>query len=308
MSESLIERFRSNPVLKPDPHIHWRSRNVFNCGVVKDGDGLLKMLFRASHTEDQAFSDCGLAISLDGYDWYTLDKPVLRCGFNRYCSRGIEDPRIVKWIDDWYYVFATACSEVGGRIGIWKTRNFLDYMWIGIPFDWEDKDACIISEPINNCVYLLHRRAPDIWLSETEDFSLKGGWGNSFKLLSANAWTDPIGGKPSIKIGLAGQPIKTPGGWLVIVHVVFERGNRAVYTLSFIVLDLNNPRYIKYIHPSLILSPTEPYEMIGSVPMVCFSNAIIDATEDYLYIYWGCADTVICGGRIIKKKLSMCYE
>ena len=70
-------------------------------------------------------------------------------------------------------MFATACSPKGSRIGIWRTKNFFEYEWVGIPFDREDKDAAIIPEKINGYVYLLHRQEPDIWISRTKDMELK---------------------------------------------------------------------------------------------------------------------------------------
>jgi len=99
--EILIERFKNNPLIVPDPNSRWMNKNVFNCGVIIDDDRLYKMLFRAAWTEDQSMSDCGLAFSVEGTKWYVLDKPVLKCGMNDHCTRGIEDPRIIKWIDGW---------------------------------------------------------------------------------------------------------------------------------------------------------------------------------------------------------------
>lgn len=306
-----IERFKNNPLLEPDSHHTWMSKNVFNCGVIIDDDGLYKMLFRAAWTEDQSMSDCGLAFSTEGTIWYVLDKPVLKCGMNDYCTRGIEDPRIVKWVDGWKYIFATACSPMGGRVGIWRTKNFLEFEWVGIPFDQEDKDASIFPEPIDGWAYLLHRKAPHIWISRTRDLTLKTGWQHSQILTRKKGWyTSPNTGNLPDKIGIAGPPIKTPKGWLVIVHVVHGKGENMfnrVYSLGFMVLNFRDPTKVEYIYPSPILWPTEKYEIIGAVPVVCFSNAVVDPGGDSLYIYWGGADKVICGGKLLKEDLPMCY-
>lgn len=310
--EIYIERFKNNPLLRPDPNKAWMSKNVFNCGVILDDDGLYKMLFRAAGTDNQSMSDCGLALSADGMNWSALDKPVLKCGFNEHCAWGIEDPRVVKWIDGWKYVVATAYSFLGWRIGIWRTRNFLEYEWVGLPFNHKDKDASIFPEPINGWwAYLIHRKAPHIWISRTRDLSLKSGWQDSRILIKKNRfYRSPNTGNLPRVIGLAGPPIKTPKGWLVIVHIAHGRGENMfnrVYSLSFMVLNLLDPTKIEYIHPSPILWPTENYEIIGAVPVVCFSNGALDPGGDCLYVYWGGADTVVCGGRLLKKNLSMCY-
>jgi len=324
--EILVERFFESPLLTP-ADVDWVRENypkkdwgVLNCGVIFDKkDNHYKMLFRGGAG---AFADVGFAESEDGINWQALkEKPVLKHSdnnfWNEYCRRGIEDPRIVKWIDDYYYVFATACSEpdpatrVTGRVGIWRTRNFLDFKLIAIPFEWEDKDASIFPEPINDWAYLIHRRSPHIWISRTKDMTLKSGWQDSQILSSKDDWyKSPITGNTSVKIGIAGPPIKTPKGWLLIVHVVHEKGENMfnrVYSLGFMVLDLQNPTKIKYIYPAPILWPTEKYEIMGAVPVVCFSNATVDPGAAALYIYYGGADTVICGGRLYKKDLPMCY-
>ena len=324
--EILVERFVENPLLTP-ADVDWVRKNypkkdwgVLNCGVVFDKQSnTYKMLFRGGAGP---FADIGFAESKNGIDWQARkEEPVLKHTdnnfWNGYCRRGIEDPRIVKWIDDYYYVFTTACSEpdpvtrVTGRVGIWQTRNFLDFKWIAAAFEWEDKDASIFPEPIDGWAYLIHRKAPHIWISRTRDLTLKTGWQDSQILSSKDNWyKSPITGNAPAKNGIAGPPIRTPKGWLAITHVVHGKGENRfnrVYSLGFMVLNLLNPTKIEYIHPSPILWPTEKYEIVGAVPVVCFSNAIIDPGSDSLYIYWGGADTVICGGRLYKKDLPMCY-
>jgi len=321
--EILVERFSENPLLTP-ADVGWVRKNypkkdwgVLNCGVIFDKKGShYKMLFRGGAG---AFADIGLAVSEDGVTWQAEEKPVLKHSdnnfWNGYCERGIEDPRIVEWIDEWYYIFATACSEkdpvtrVAGRVGIWRTRNFLDWEWVGIPFDQEDKDASIFPEPINGWAYLIHRKAPHIWISRTRDMLLKTGWKDS-QILSKDWYKSPVTGNAPEKNGIAGPPIRTPKGWLVITHIVHGKGENRfnrVYSLSFMVLNLDNPTKIEYQHPAPILWPTEKYEMDGCVPVVCFSNATVDHQEDFLEIFYGGADTVIAGGRLYKKDLPMCY-
>lgn len=296
----------------PDQGRPWMSKNVFNPGVIIDDDGIYKMLFRAAGTVDQSMSNCGLSLSVDGRSkWYTLDKPVLNCGFNDHCVLGIEDPRIVKWIDGYKYIFATAYSNPYGTVGIWRTKHFLESEWVGIPFYQDDKDAAVFPEPIDGWACLLHRKPPHIWLSRTRDLTLKSGWQDSRILVETGAfYRSPNTGNLPTRIGIAGPPIKTPKGWLVIVHVFHGQGENAfdrVYSLGFMVLNLQDPSKIEYIHLDPILWPTEKYELEGAVPVVCFSNAIVDPGGDSLYVYYGGADTVIGGGELFKEDLPMCY-
>ena len=326
----LIKRFKENPLLKPRD-VPWvnkyplKERAVLNCGVIFDKiNREYKMLFRGG---SGSFSDIGLAISKDGIKWRVHPDPVLKHQnnnyWNNYCRHGIEDPRIVKWIDNYYYIFATAYNNVysktnaKAKIGIWKTKDFFNYQLISIPFhQWEDKNGAIFSEPIKEWVYLLHRRDPDIWISRTRDLSLKKGWQDSKILIQRNQWYDnskitKMGNLSLYKIGIAGPPLKTPKSWLVITHVVHGKEENIykerIYSLGFMTLDLENPFKIKYIHPEPILWPEKEYELKGNVNVVCFSCATVDTGDDDLYIYWGGADTVIVGGKLAKKDLPMCY-
>jgi len=318
MKEIQIKRFGNNPLLEPDQSRPWMSRNVFNCGVVIDDDGLYIMLFRGAWTEDQSMSDLGLAISVEGKKWYVLDKPVLKCGFNDHCSQGIRDPRIVKWIDGWYYIFTTAFSAAGVKIGVWRTKKFFEFEWVGIPLNQEDNNASIFPEPIGGFAYLIHRKIPHIWISRTRDMSLKSGWQDSQILINKDQfYQHPKHNVSPNKIGIAGPPIKTPKGWLLITHVVHRFDKEITkyslllnqsYSLGFVVLDLKDPTKVLYIHPKPILWPEERHEIVGLAPNVVFSCAIVDPGGDSLYIYWGGADTVICGGRLMKEDLPMCYE
>jgi len=303
--------------LEPDQSHAWMSKNVFNCGVIIDDDGLWKMLFRGAWTEDQSMSDLGLAISSDGEKWYVLDKPVLECGFNHHCTEGIRDPRIVKWVDGWYYVFTTVYSLVGARVGIWKTKNFLEFEWIGVPFDYDDANSAIFPETIGGWAYLLHRKPPHIRIARTRDLTLKGGWRDDRVLIKGNQfYSHPDHKVTPAKIGIAGPPIKTPKGWLLITHVCHRYDPKItkhplllyqMYSLGFAVLDLEDPTKVLYIHKEPILWPEERHEIVGLVPNVVFSCATVDAGGDSIYIYWGGADTVICGGRLMKEDLPMCY-
>ncbi len=312
-----IERFKENPLIVPDIGIKWMSLNAFNPGVIIGDDGIYRMLVRGAWTPTQVGSDLGLAISNDGINWVISKEPVLQCGFNKYCTMGIEDPRIVKWIDGFYYVLTTVCSPSDIMIGMWKTKDFLrhHFEWVGIPFNQNDKDASIFPEPINGLAYLLHRTDIHIWISRTNDMTLKTGWRRSRILTNKDEWyKSPISGIVPDKIGIAGPPIRTPGGWLVITHVVHKKGenryNRA-YSLGLMLLNSDDPTIVEYIHPKPILWPETNYELNGSVPIVCFCNAIVDPDpgndKGEFHLYYGSADTSICGGKLYKKDLPMCY-
>lgn len=307
-----IERFGDNPLIFPQDARQWMSVAVMNCSVNMTDDGRFKMLFRATGRPDHLESSLGFAFSDDGRRWVLSESPVLKSGSNQYCRLGVEDPRTVRWIDGYYYVFTTVLpnkNEKGLviRLGIWRTKNFHDFEWVGMPFDEENKNAAIFPEPIGGFAYLLHRRGcRDIWISRTDDLTLRQGWRDSQVLIKKEAfYAHPENGSAPNKIGIAGPPVKTPKGWLSLVHV---RHEPQMYTLGFMVLDRLDPTRVIYVHPEPILRPEMLYErLVGCVPNVVFSCATVDVNQDDLYVYWGGADTVINGGLIHKKNLPMCY-
>lgn len=315
--EILIERFKENPLLVPDSHCVWMSTNIFNPGVVIGDDGVWRMLVRGASTPDQSLSSLGLALSTDGIRWNLLSKPVLLCSVNGDCTFGIRDPRIVEW-EGSYYVFVTviSSSDRGTRVGIFRTDNFFEYEWIGTPFDEVDANAAVFPQVINGWAYLLHRLPPHIRIARTRDLTLKGGWQDDQVLVNKNQfYLHPDRGVEPTKIGIAGPPIRTPKGWLVITHVVHRYDPKITkysflihrsYSLSFMVLDIDDPTKILYVHDRPILWPEERHEIVGTVPNVVYSCATVDTGKD-LVIYWGGADTVICGGRLPKTALPMCY-
>lgn len=320
----LIRRFPENPLITPED-VPWLKhypkfwRGVNNCGVIYDPETkLFKMLLRGG---TRIFSQVGYAESEDGIkNWRIAPRPVLRFADNGFWRgqtlAGIEDPRIVKWIDGYYYIFATACSAIYhlsngriGQLGVWRTKDFSRFEWVGRPIKGDSKNAAIFSQPIGDSAFLLYRKLPNIWISRTQDYTLKTGWTERRLLLTTQQiFRSPITGNVAKKIGLAGPPIKTDKGWLVIFHANFGREEKFLYSyrLGFMVLVLNNPREIKYLHPEPIICPERPEEIFGLTPNVCFSCATIDY-GDKIYFYWGGADTVICGGYLSKKDLSMCY-
>jgi len=156
----LIQRFTENPLITPED-VPWvqkqyskKWQGVFNCGVIYNPEKkVFEMLFRGGAMHQ---SDLGYAWSKNGITgWEIKPYPVLRYRdkfFWRLHALGIEDPRIVKW-QDYYYIFATAATLkyylMGGRygrLGIWRTKDFENFEWIGTPLkdQPESKNAAII--------------------------------------------------------------------------------------------------------------------------------------------------------------------
>lgn len=293
-----VVRFKENPLIVPNSTVSWMTENAFNPGAVREKDKFYLLIRGGIYRRQQRYSNIGLAISDDGISWNVYKEPLLRyTDFKHVTENGIEDPRIISWCG-YYYIFATACHKYYERVGIWRSRHVCEgWEFLGIPFDWQDKDACIIPEEINDKVYMIHRIHPNMWISETENKELKGIWKNSRVLFRANDAT--LDGKIPYKIGLNGPPMKLGSDWFVMFHSVYDP---IEYRNSFMILDGNNPRRIKYVHPYSILKPKLNCEKWGAVPYVCFNNGIVDMGDRW-YLYWGGADTVICGGYLLKEEI-----
>lgn len=294
-SEIKLERIE-RPIIEPSEKIFGMRKSTFNPGVVYH-NGKFIMLIRGSDEESGTHSNLFYAESSDGYEFEIEPNPVLVHGkdeWGSYSTKGIEDPRIVRWNEFWY-VFATAWSERGTRVGIWRTKDFYSWEWIGIPHDKDDKNASILNRLIDNKVYLIDRIEPHMWISYTDDFSLKSGWKDHKVLMEKDlAYKSPLSGVEPSKIGIAGPPLETKLGWLTFFHVMHEEENewRRAYSLGFMMLDSQDPSKIKYVHLKPVLWPEKEWEIYGNVPYVVFScaNPLVD---DEIWVYYGAADTRI---------------
>jgi predicted GH43/DUF377 family glycosyl hydrolase len=103
----------------------------------------------------------------------------------------------------------------------------------------------------------------------------------------------------SEKIGIAGPPIRTSEGWLLIYHGV---SSSYWYRLGIALLDLDDPTQIIARQPEPILEPYLDWEKHGHVPNVVFSCGQV-LIDEVLYVYYGGADTAIGVAKIDKQDI-----
>ncbi len=286
----MLKRFIKNPILKPKRENDWESKLVFNPGAIYD-KGLFHLIYRAVGEDD--ISRIGYAVSVDGYEFFRLDKPVFTPrGVAE--SKGCEDPRIVS-IDGKLYMTYTAYSIKGVRVSLASTQNFIQWERFGVVLpDMENKDAVLFPERINGKYVMLHRPMEpprSIWIAYSDDLI---HWSDFKKVMT------PLEGRwDSVGIGSASPPVKTEKGWLLIYHGIDEE---SVYRLGVALLDLNDPSQVIGRHPDPVLQPEEDYELRGEVREVVFGCGICEVEEKY-FIYYGAADRVICGATAEKRDL-----
>lgn len=108
-----------------------------------------------------------------------------------------------------------------------------------------------------------------------------------------------------LKIGGGTPPIRTDHGWLMIYHGVTGRILEGVdhqpdvrYRAGVLILDLDDPRQVRYRSREPILEPETADERAGVVANVVFPTGI-DAREDgQVDLYYGMADDAIGVARL----------
>lgn len=150
-----------------------------------------------------------------------------------------------------------------------------------------DKDAALFPEKINGQYAILHRLGVNIWI----DFRDRLEFGENNWLSGVEIITPEDDIKGSFKVGIAGPPIKTEAGWLLLYHGATNHKS-VQYHLAVALLDLDDPTRILAVADNPILEPEMPYEKEGIVPNVVFpcGNVVIG---NRLFVYYGGGDKVI---------------
>ncbi len=292
-----LERISESPLLKPEKEHPWEAAAVFNCAAVYH-HGKYHLVYRAadidsSGKEGPFVSSLGLAVSSDGIHFERFPEPYVSPEGEQEL-RGMEDPRIVKIGKTFYMMYTGYRGKTPGdyRIRLASSSDMKTWKRMGTVLDESNKDASLFPEKINGRYCMLHRRAPGIWIGYSEDLS---------------AWTDhsevmgPIASSnwQSEKIGIAGPPVKTKQGWMLIYHGVSRNHE---YSLGIALLDLSDPSKVVFRQEEPILSPELPWGKNGCIPNVVFSCGQIEREDDFIVYYAG-ADTCIGACTLDKNTL-----
>ena len=205
-------------------------------------------------------------------------------------SFGIEDCRVATMPDGEFILTYTAVSNNGYGIGLRTTRDWKIFEHYGMVITPANKDCAVFEEKINGRYVCLNRPSSIIvgghymWLSESPDLRF---WGNHRCIAKTRA-----GMWDSARIGCGAAPVKTEKGWLEIYH----GSDGARYCLGAMLLDLNNPSRVLARSETPLMEPLTEYEKTGFFGEVIFSNGQL-VNGDELTVYYGAADSVICGAR-----------
>lgn len=295
-SHKFVTRFPGNPILATRPKKDWEAHGVLNPAAI-ELDGKIHLLYRAMGNDDT--STFGYACTTDGFliDERS-DKPVYvpRADFesrHQPGNCGCEDPRIVN-IGGKLVMCYTAYDGYVPRVAITTISedDFKNKKWknwtqpvIITPPSVPNKDACIIPEKTANGYVFLHR------VNESICADVLGSL--NFEKEKVVRCIELIYPRPGMwdgkKVGIAGPPIKTKEGWLLLYHGISET---STYRVGAVLLDLKDPTIVLSRTAVPLMEPHEDYEMKGVVSKVVFPCGVI-RRKDKLFIYYGGADDVV---------------
>jgi predicted GH43/DUF377 family glycosyl hydrolase len=308
-----FKRYNKNPIITPRPELSWEGDSILNPAAFYLNNGV-HIVYRAFSNDN--VSVLGYAFSKDGVHIderlttpiYVPREPFERAEKPNYS--GCEDPRITI-IDNNIYMLYTAYDGYVPRVAFTsiKTKDFLQRKWnwqkpviISRP-DIGDKNSCLFPEKVNGKYVILHREDSNIYLDMFDDLNFAA---NSKKLSDNNPLMLPRKDKwDNRKIGATSQPIKTKQGWLLLYHGCSDPGR--IYKVGAALLDLNSPNYVIARTDIPVFEPEMDYEQNGLVPNVVFpcGNVVIN---NYVYLYYGGADTVVGVARIALNKLLQVFK
>jgi predicted GH43/DUF377 family glycosyl hydrolase len=219
-------------------------------------------------------------------------------------SSGCEDPRLTRINNTIYMAYTAFDGKNPWRAALTSisVKDFVAQKWdkwekpqLVTPDPVQDKDTALMPEKIGGQYMVLHRIDPLMCADFLDTLD--------FKKSRLTRCIEIMGPRPGMwdskKIGIAGPPIRTPKGWLLIYHGVSKT---STYRLGAVLLDLKNPAIVISRTVDAIFEPLEEYERVGLVRNAVFSCGQI-VRGDTLLLYYGGADTVTGVAKVSLKKL-----
>lgn len=285
MTRELLQRHPANPILRPED-LPFLCNAIYNPGAVKVGDRYLLVPRVEDGRRDNRLH---LAWSDDGVHFAVEPKPIplppLPAG--ELSEYHLYDPRVTFLEGAYYIVYCSQDFDETVRIGAIRTRDFKSFE--RLPFmtaPWS-RNSALFPEKIKGLYCRFERPMSGDHsinlLSYSPDLVHWGQW--EPVRIERQTWLRQ-------KWGCGPPPIKTPQGWLQIIHGVWLACNY-VYRIGALLLDLDNPARVIGQCPHFILTPREDYERNGETINCVFSNGAILEPNGELKVYYGAADTCI---------------
>ena len=296
-----LEKYQNNPILKPNPFYPWQAKAVLNPTVFHH-EGVFHIVYRAISNDNT--SVMGYATSTDGYNLdYLHPEPIYgpRIEFESKKipngNSGCEDPRVTVMGDKIYMLYTAYNGIEPPAIAMTsilmsdflahRFSNWTSPVIISRPGQ-DNKDGCLLPEKVGGKYVFFHRPESKGMIVDLVD-DLEFGHGNYLDSdlcisVNFNSWEN-------LKTGVAGTPIKTKYGWLVLYHAI--NAVDRYYRVGALMLDLNDATKVIGKIDDPILEPFYPYERQGLVNNVVFPCGHI-VVNNKMYVYYGGGDSCIC--------------
>lgn len=292
-----FQRYEGNPIISPLAEFQFEEMATYNPAAIYLGDKF-HILYRAQGFD--GVSTVGYATSTDGFHIdERFKEPIYgpREDFEKSAhpgNSGCEDPRITL-IDDRLYMTYTAYDGTNPpRVALTSIsqEDFLGRNWnwdlpkLISPPGVDDKDACIVKRVKGEGYLAFHRLGSAIWLDFVRDLDFperKYLTGDIIATARKDKWDN-------VKLGIAGPPLETDHGWLLMYHGVNAPDYK--YMVGAMMLDYDDPRKILGRTDEPIFEPIEQYELEGLIPNVVFPCGAV-VKDGIIYSYYGGADKVL---------------
>jgi predicted GH43/DUF377 family glycosyl hydrolase len=307
-----LTRLRGNPVVVPAQIPFVRASGAFNPGAAVDhASGRVVLLVRVFEEETRR-SSLALALSADGEHIDEIrDRPAV-AREAPYEEWGVEDARIT-WLaaEGRYAITYTGYSPAGPRVCLITTDDLLSpgrYVRHGPRLAGENKNCVVFPERIDGEYHILHRPMPCI--EHVTVRTLEEEWPAHGRVIvgpSPGTWRGS-------RVGAGSPPIRTELGWLLAIHGATTIADGNVYSMGWCLLELDDPRKVRYLSSTPALTPDAPYEIhCAAIPQVDMANFITGVRVvfpqglvergDDLTVYYGAADVSVAAARVNKRAL-----
>ncbi len=287
-----------DPLIKPDSHHPWEAKATFNPAAFDDGRQV-HLLYRAMSFDNT--SVFGYASSTDGLHIdQRFEEPVYLPRIEAeskkkpFANSGCEDPRLTP-IGDTLYLLYTAYNGVDSpRVALSSISldDFTNHRWnwkspvlITKP-DIDDKDACLLSEKLDDRYVIFHRIGRNIVFDYADSLDLDGETffeGSHQIMIREKLWDGE-------RIGICSPPLKTDSGWLLLYHGISSVDHE--YRIGAMLLDPKHPSIVLARTPYPILEPEMMYERFGHTNNVVFPCGAV-LRDKILFVYYGAGDQMV---------------
>ena len=309
---------RTNPFLLERLGVH----AAFNSGAMLLDDGRVALMVRLEGNDRKSFF--AVAESNNGVDNFRFRPEPVTMPETDDPDVNVYDMRLTRHEDGWIYgLFCTErrdpdaapgdLSAAVAQCGIARTRD-LDH-WERLPdlvSESPQQRNVVLHPEFVQGKYALYTRPQDGFISAGSGGGIGFALCDSMERASIGRETIIDSREyhtvKEVKNGHGATPIKTPQGWLHIVHGVRGCASGLRYVVYAFMTALDDPAR-KIASPGGFLIAPYGGEYIGDVMNCVFCNGAVDFPNGRLLIYYGAADTrLMVAETSVEKMVDYCLH